>query len=88
MDCSLCGSSSFRTSRLHFVDLPRLIYLQYPVRCLDCEERQYTNVFNTVKLRSAARARRLARHKRKLAKMEIMKFKPRKSRRHTSLLHR
>jgi len=87
MYCNWCGSSSLRTSRFHLLDLPRLILFHYPVRCRDCEERLFTHVFNAVRLRSEAKARRMARHKQKLATMAVMKFTRVNSNLHTSLLH-
>lgn len=67
MNCLWCGSSSLRTSRLHFLDLARLSILQYPVRCRECDERFFTNVFRAFRLNAATKARRMARRNRKSA---------------------
>ena len=39
--CPDCSSSSFRLSRFQRQDFGRLLLLQYPVRCLDCQCRLY-----------------------------------------------
>lgn len=41
MECPGCGSKSVRLSRFRVVDLPRLLRLEYPVRCRECRERIY-----------------------------------------------
>ena len=58
MNCTWCGSASLRNSRLRPADLPRLLLLQYPVRCRSCEERYFASVFFAIKLRAAAKVRR------------------------------
>jgi hypothetical protein len=40
-NCFACGSSRFRLSRFRLSDFPRLLALQYPVRCVSCQERSY-----------------------------------------------
>jgi len=39
MNCPYCGTPKFRTSRFRFGDVPRLVLLQFPVRCRSCRER-------------------------------------------------
>jgi hypothetical protein len=39
--CDACGSTRFRISRFRISDLPRLIVLRYPVRCMRCEQRSH-----------------------------------------------
>lgn len=50
MVCPNCYSSHFRISHFRRHDLPRLFFLQYPVRCQDCKERLYGNLFVTLGL--------------------------------------
>ena len=45
MRCPLCASSNMRVSRFRFSDLPRLLLCQHPVRCRNCHERDYANLF-------------------------------------------
>lgn len=59
MVCPNCYNSDFRMSRLRTHDLPRLLFLQYPVRCLTCKERQYRNVLKALNLRHARRQERV-----------------------------
>ena len=42
--CSGCGATRFHLSRFRTTDVPRLIFLQYPVRCYQCEQRSYAFV--------------------------------------------
>jgi hypothetical protein len=44
MNCGACGSTRFRVSRFRVLDVPRLLILKYPVRCLSCQERTYASV--------------------------------------------
>lgn len=39
--CDACGASRFRISRFRLTDLPRLFVLQYPVRCVVCQQRSH-----------------------------------------------
>jgi hypothetical protein len=41
MRCTLCGSTSFRLSRLRVADLLRMAIFQYPVRCRLCSKRAF-----------------------------------------------
>jgi hypothetical protein len=40
-------------------DLPRLLLLQYPVRCRTCRERDYAGLMLALNLRQAGRIRHL-----------------------------
>lgn len=37
--CPLCVGTIFRRSRLTWSDIPRLLYLEIPIRCQECGER-------------------------------------------------
>jgi hypothetical protein len=37
--CAMCYSTSFRLSKIRRGDVPRLLFLLYPVRCLECFKR-------------------------------------------------
>ncbi len=50
MVCPNCYSSNFRLSRFRSHDLPRLFFLQYPVRCQGCKERLPGNLFFALNL--------------------------------------
>jgi hypothetical protein len=41
MRCIICGSTTFRLSRLRVSDLPRMAIFQYPVRCRNCSKRAF-----------------------------------------------
>ncbi len=60
MKCSLCGSERLRLSRLHPPDLPHLLLFSYPVRCAECFERMYLNLFGAFEVRLKAGARKRA----------------------------
>ena len=45
MECVYCGSANLRSSRIHMSDLPSLLLLKRPYRCLTCNGRMYLNVF-------------------------------------------
>lgn len=55
--CHTCGTSNFRTSRLRASDLPHLLLLRIPVRCLNCDERAYTFLTHFLRLRREHRER-------------------------------
>jgi hypothetical protein len=57
--CRFCGLEKFRPSLVRFrsTDLFRLLLLQHPVRCLNCEERTYLPLHRFLKLRSQFRFR-------------------------------
>jgi hypothetical protein len=57
MKCSLCGSTRIRTSRLRGFDFARLIVLQFPVRCRECYDRAFVNVFLALTLRESDKGR-------------------------------
>ena len=58
--CNLCGYSSYRNSRFqfNFPDLAHLLWLQLPVRCLNCGERDFASIKQYLEVRRARRARR------------------------------
>jgi len=62
--CLWCESTNVRNSRLRLADGPRLMLLQWPVRCHTCEERYYASVVTAWKLRQATKARRSERRRR------------------------
>ena len=41
LSCQVCGLANFRTSHLRLSDLPRLLILQYPIRCAECRTRTF-----------------------------------------------
>ena len=44
-ECEFCGSHQFRRSRLRQTDYMRVLFwLQYPVRCLRCKQRQVASI--------------------------------------------
>ena len=43
MQCLFCSSSRFQRSRLRPSDAGHLALMEYPVRCLDCRQRQFAN---------------------------------------------
>jgi hypothetical protein len=53
MKCPHCGSSRVRLSKFRAVDIERLFFFQYPVRCHACYEREYVGLFAALKLRVA-----------------------------------
>jgi len=57
--CRFCGLEKFRPSHFRFrpYDLGRLLLLQLPVRCLNCEERRYASLHQFLKLRSKYKMR-------------------------------
>jgi transcriptional regulator NrdR family protein len=58
MVCPNCYSSDFRLSHFRARDFQRLFILQYPVRCLGCEERFYTYLPHAFSLLQARRQAR------------------------------
>ena len=59
VNCSWCGSTNMRTSRFQLQDLPRLLRLQFPVRCRACRERSYRFLFSLGRLPKGAKAHRI-----------------------------
>jgi hypothetical protein len=55
--CSMCGASDFRTSRFRRSDFARLFSFQYPVRCRNCQQREYVFVLRIFKIRRDAKLR-------------------------------
>jgi hypothetical protein len=55
--CDACGSRRFRISRFRLADVFWLFLFQYPVRCVECEQRSYGSLPWVVELRRK-RARR------------------------------
>ncbi len=43
-ECDFCRARSFRRSRVQWKDLPSILMLRYPVRCLSCSQRQTVTV--------------------------------------------
>lgn len=57
INCGVCGSTRFRISRFRVSDVPRLLALRYPVRCVSCHQRTYASVSSVLELKRK-RARR------------------------------
>jgi hypothetical protein len=55
--CGKCVSTRFRCSHLRPTDFLWLLTLCLPVRCRDCQERAYTNVFTAWSIRRDERIR-------------------------------
>jgi hypothetical protein len=60
MYCRYCGFSYFRTSRfrLRARELPQLLMLRFPVRCIKCNERVFTSLKNFLQVRVEREERR------------------------------
>lgn len=43
--CDYCASNHYRLSRFRVSDILNLVLFQYPIRCLNCGERTYVNLF-------------------------------------------
>jgi hypothetical protein len=63
INCLWCESPNVRNSRLRLADLPRLLLLQWPVRCRSCEERYHVNFLAAWRLRMDTKARRTERRR-------------------------
>ncbi len=44
MICFLCRSNNMRLSRIRLADLPRLLQLEFPVRCRNCFRRTFVKL--------------------------------------------
>jgi hypothetical protein len=42
--CDGCGSTRFNVSRFRLTDLPKLFAMQYPVRCVRCQQRWFAHL--------------------------------------------
>ncbi len=62
MRCNLCGSTTFRLSRLRVSDLPRMVLLQYPVRCRICYKRAFMSIPFALKVRYQDKLRHQEKH--------------------------
>jgi hypothetical protein len=62
MRCNLCGSTTFRLSRLRVSDLPRMAIFQYPVRCRNCYKRTFTSLLFALKVGYEDRLRHQSKH--------------------------
>lgn len=51
MECKLCGSATFRVSRLRVPDICQIIVFRYPVRCRTCYKREFVNFFSALRVR-------------------------------------
>jgi len=61
MTCPWCKSPNIRTSRFRRRDLPLLFLLRYPIRCLNCNERDYMSFSVAWRLHQAETARNAGR---------------------------
>jgi hypothetical protein len=59
-NCNACGSTRFRRSHFRIADVPMLLILCLPVRCLECHERTYASVLWVVTHRRKRAHRRHA----------------------------
>jgi len=60
LHCALCGGTVFRRSRWTLHDIPRLLFLELPVRCQDCGERSnvlFSKAMPAIKASARARSR-------------------------------
>jgi len=57
IQCSECGSYSFRISRFRLMDLNRLFVLKYPIRCRSCYQRIHAPVAEVLKVGANQRSR-------------------------------
>jgi hypothetical protein len=60
MYCRFCGFSYFCTSHFRFRarELPQLLMLRFPVRCINCNERVFTSLKNFLQVRGEREERR------------------------------
>jgi hypothetical protein len=65
MLCHHCWLEDFRLSRLRLFDMPRLLVLQYPVRCRNCAQRAYTSFPSALKISRADKIRHHSAHRSK-----------------------
>jgi hypothetical protein len=57
MECRVCGSKTFRVSRLRIPDISQLIVFRYPIRCRSCYKRVFVNFIAALKVRRESRLR-------------------------------
>lgn len=62
MRCNICGSTTFRLSRLRISDLWRLAIFQYPVRCRECYKRAFMSFPSARKIRAQDKLRHQQKH--------------------------
>jgi hypothetical protein len=56
-NCRYCASPGFRLSKLRPSDWPHLLTGKLPVRCRQCRQRAFRNIFIALKLDHESRAR-------------------------------
>jgi hypothetical protein len=61
-DSSDCDSSNYRISKLRPSDIFRLILLQYPVRCRNCDARKYLGILQAYRIHCSRKFRHRERH--------------------------
>ena len=63
--CRFCGLETFRPSLFRFrpSDLARLLVLQFPVRCMTCEQRTFASLNQFLKLRGKYKMRNDGQHR-------------------------
>jgi hypothetical protein len=44
--CDYCSSTNTRLSRFRLSDILELLVFQYPIRCYQCGERSFANIFD------------------------------------------
>lgn len=66
MECKLCGSPSFRVSRLRFPDISQLVLFRYPVRCRTCYKREFVGFFTALRVRRENKARHQEERRRRM----------------------
>jgi len=50
LSCPVCDSSNIRMSHLRRSDVGPLIRLLYPVRCMNCHEREFMPIWDVLKM--------------------------------------
>jgi hypothetical protein len=60
--CEVCDSSDIRLSRLRRSDLGPLLSFMYPVRCMNCYERQFISIWTVLKMEDVRKNRSKAAH--------------------------
>jgi hypothetical protein len=59
IQCQFCSGQSFRRSSLRGEDIPQILLMRYPVRCLRCGQRQMVSyTIATLALSSSVKPRR------------------------------
>lgn len=71
--CQYCGSGNVRSSRLRLGDWPQFFCLKLPIRCRDCNTRDYLSRKTVRRMQQSERAhhdRRVRRREAEMSKRE------------------